>query len=252
MTKSLNSLREKITRLETHLSSPSGIPLGHAGADRALAHGLLPGALHEVFAAERHAATGTGFALMLALRLLGQKHLLWVQQDFSVIPCGETHPMGLLELGFDPDRLILVRSATALDALRAAADSISCKGIGVVLLEAWGEHKAIDLTATRRLTLAAAQSGTTIILGRIAAKPRISTAETRWLIEPEPSRAEDWGNPIFSAALLRNRHGRTGHFSMEWSCDQRIFREPANSRDLFSAVAGGTDPAVHEKFSRAR
>jgi protein ImuA len=247
----LNFLREKIARLETHLPSPSGIPLGHAAADRVLERGLLPGALHEIFAAERHAAAGTGFALMLSLRLLDRKHLLWVRQDFSAIPCGEIYPPGLLELGLDPDRLILVRASTPLDALRAAADCISCKALGAVLLEVWGEHKAIDLTATRRLTLAAAQSGTTVILIRIAAAPRVSTAETRWLIEPAPSRGEDWGHPIFSAALLRNRHGRTGRFSMEWSCDQRIFREPADSRDLVSVVAGGTGQTARTEFRRA-
>jgi protein ImuA len=237
MLNQLKTLKETIRSLEADNRPHSGFSLGHAEADRALSRGLLAGTLHEVFASERHAAAGTGFALMLALRLLGKKSLLWVQQDFSALPCGRISPVGFLELGINPNRLILLRASAPLKALRAAADSISCKALGVVLLELWGESKAIDFIASRRLTLAAARSGTTVILLRIAASPRVSTAETRWMIEPGPSRGEDWGNPIFSATLLRNRHGRIACFSMEWSCDECIFREPTNSRLVVSDAA---------------
>jgi protein ImuA len=226
--------------LETNQGHLRGFSLGHASADAVLQRGLLSGALHEVYVAERHAAAGTGFALMLALRLASKKNILWTRQDFSAVPCGELSGMGFLDLGLDPNWLVLVRAATAIDALRAAADSISCKALGAVLLELWGETKVVDLVASRRLTLSAARSGVSIIVLNFSALPRVSTAETRWMIEPEPSAGEDWGNPIFSAALLRNRHGRTGRFLMEWSCDERIFREPANTRAMVSAIAGGT------------
>lgn len=240
-------MREKITRLETGRAYPHGVSLGHAAADAALQCGLLPGALHEVYAAERHAAAGTGFALMLALRLAGEKNILWARQDFSTVPCGELSAMGFLDLGLDPNRLILVRAATAISALRAAVDSISRKALSAVLLELWGETKTIDLVASRRMTLSAKRSGIPIVILNFSTAPRVSTAETRWMIEPESSTGRDWGNPTFSAALLRNRHGRTGRFSMEWSCDEHIFREPQNSSLVVSSPSGGASTELREK-----
>lgn len=245
MAKTLKKLREKLARLETGPLFSSGVSLGHADADGALHHGLLSGVLHEVFAAERHVAAGAGFALMLTLRLAREKYLLWVQQDFSATLCGELSPSGFLELGFDPNRLIVLHALTPVSALRAAKDALSCKSLGAVVLESWGDPKILDLVASRRLTLAAVRSGVPIVHLRLAARPCVSTAETRWLIEPEPSRHQDWGDPIFSAALLRNRHGRTGHFLMEWSCDERIFRTPANSRDVVADVTCRPSDAVH-------
>lgn len=240
-------MREEIARLETGQAYPHGASLGHEAVDAALQYGLLPGALHEVYAAERHAAAGTGFALMLALRLAGEKNILWARQDFSAIPCGELSAIGFLDLGLDPNRLLLVRAATAMSALRAAADSISCRALSAVLLELWGETKAIDLVASRRLTLSAKRSGIPIVILNFSAAPRVSTAETRWMIAPELSTGKDWGNPIFSAALLRNRHGRTGRFSMEWSCDERIFREPQNPSLVVSSPSGRASAELGEK-----
>lgn len=158
MAKALKNLREKIARFETRQTSERNFSLGHETADAALERGLLPGALHEVYAAERHAAAGTGFALMLALRLAGEKTILWARQDFSAVPCGELSAMGFLDPGLDPHRLILVRAATAMGALRAAADSLSCKALGSILLDLWGQAKVLDLVASRRLTLSAAHS----------------------------------------------------------------------------------------------
>jgi protein ImuA len=176
---------------------------------------------------------------MLALRLAGEKTILWARQDFSSVPCGELSAMGFLDLGLDPHRLILVRAATAIGALRAAADSVCCKALGSVFLELWGKTKVLDLVASRRLTLSAARSGVPVIALNFSTAPRVSTAETRWVIEPESSAGEGWGYPIVSAALLRNRHGRTGRFSMEWNCDERIFRESQNSRAMVSVASGG-------------
>jgi protein ImuA len=251
MNNQLKYLRKRIRRIETGNRLPRGFSLGHRSADAALPHGLLGGALHEVYAAERHAAAGTGFALMLALRLAA-KNLLWVRQDFSSVPCGELSPAGFLELGLDPDRLILVRAPSALRALRAAAEALSCKALGAVLLELWGGSSALDMAASRRLSLSAARSGVSVILLNFSARPRASTAETRWLVEPESSAGEDWGPPVLSATLLRNRHGHTGRFSMEWNCDERIFREPANSRLVASdAAVGKAPPRVETGYRRA-
>ena len=67
-------------------------------------------------------------------------------------------------------------------ALRVAADGLACNALGAVVTEIWGETRAFDLVASRKLTLAASQSGVTAVMLRLAARPAVSTAETRWIV----------------------------------------------------------------------
>lgn len=245
---SVIALRANIARIEA-ASVPLAqqrrkAALGHAAADAALHGGILPGTLHEVYAAERDAVSATAFAAMLALRAMHKRScILWVRQDFTAQQCGELSAQGLFDLGIDPERLLLVKTRNSGDALRAASDALSCKAIGAVVLEIWRQPKSLDLVASRKLTLRAGNSGVTIFLIRIAAPDVMpSTAETRWFVRAErtPDFVEDWGNPLFEATLARNRHGQTGAWAMEWSCDARVFREvPQNSRPRISAAPGG-------------
>jgi protein ImuA len=155
--------------------------------------------------------------------------LLWIRQDFSALEYGELCATGFLELGLDPERLLLLRVSDANEALRAASDALTCSGLGAVIIELRGAAKALDLVASRRLTLGAAQRNVPAILLRFCAKPQASTAETRWRIATGTSAKEQehWGHARFAAQLLRNRHGRLGHWEMEWSSDDGLFREPA-------------------------
>ncbi len=207
-------------------------PLGHPGADAMLGGGLRRGALHEVFARGPVAGTATAFVCGLAHRLAEcpetgvQDWLLWVQQDFAALESGEIAGEGLAALGLDPERLILARTADAKDGLRAAAEGLTTPALRCVLLELWGEAKAFDLLASRRLTLAAQASGVTIVTLRLGVAPKPSTAETRWIVNLAPSvaRDDDWGWPCFDVQLARNRHGGVGQWMMEWDCDAYLFR----------------------------
>jgi protein ImuA len=205
------------------------VRLGHGVADTALGGGLNRFALHEVFAAEAgEEAPATGFALAAATRVSAKnKWLLWVRQDFSALEAGELHACGLLEFGIDPSRLLTVRAPDATEVLRAGAEGLGCKGLGAAIIEPWGEPKAFDLVASRKLTLAAQQHGVAAIMLRLGAKPEPSTAETRWLVKAAVSAPgnENWGKPLFDAALVRNRHGCTGRWVMEWDCNDGIFRQ---------------------------
>lgn len=216
-------------------------PLGHVAADACLCGGLLPGAVHEVFAAMAGAgAAASGFALALALRALAKpKWLLWVRQDFSALELGEIHADGLHDFGADPSRVLLLRAPDANAVLRGGAEGLGCKGLGAVIVEPWGPAPMFNLTASRRLLLAARQHGITVIVLRHGYAPVPSAAETRWLIRPAPlaSDDEDRGIPLFDAALLRNRHGNMGRWMMEWDCNNGIFRT-AHSRASVSPFAG--------------
>ncbi|MGJ5177354.1 ImuA family protein [Bradyrhizobium oligotrophicum] len=230
----LARLRGRIARLEAADGAHDlrRVALGHAEADAVLQGGLATGALHEVFAeAGRQAAAATGFVCGLAARVAARKPLIWIRQDFAEREAGALSMSGLAELGLDPCRLVVVRAPDLDHALRTAADALACDALGGVMLEVWGETQKLDLVASRKLTLAAQESGVTALLLRVAATPEPSTAETRWMVRTAPSSEVApwmaWGAPRLDAELIRNRHGQTGRWIMEWMPDACRFSEPA-------------------------
>ncbi|HEX4636417.1 MAG TPA: hypothetical protein VH189_09570 [Rhizomicrobium sp.] len=241
---------EKLAELR-HSLARYGLPperepvaTGHPQADAVLGGGLRPGCLHEVFA--RGWSAG-GFALLLALLATGNKPLFWIRPDYEAMEYGAVSPHGLLELGGDPQQLILIRTRNAADALSAANDILACPHVGALLLEIEGMPKCLDLVASRRLSLAAGESGVTPLLLRHGAQLAPSAALTRWQVASVPSdaRDDDWGNPVFDAQLTRHRAGGLGSFFMKWNLQHACFetadpgavvRAPAD-RPAFQKVA---------------
>ena len=236
----LARLRRDIGRLEGDVPSFGGegsrrVPLGHDEADATLQGGLLRGVLHEVFASGAQAATATGFVAGLASRVAARRPLMWIRQDFSERENGTLAMSGWCELGLDPRAVVTVRAPDVEAALQITADALACDALGAVVTEIWGETRHVDLVASRKLTLAARGSGVASLMLRIAAAPSPSAAETRWMVRAarSPPRsswqgwgAQIWGAPVFDAQLVRNRHGQTGQWIMEWNCDECLFRAP--------------------------
>lgn len=209
-------------------AAPLRVALGHAEADLCLDGGVQCGALHEVFAAAGHEAPATGFAAGLALRVSGERRLLWIRQDYASREFGDLCATGLVEFGVNPSRLLILSLTRVEDQLRAASDALSCAALGAVVMEIPGETRRLDLTATRRLALAAAEKTVTAILLRFGATPGASAADTRWLVRAAPSlkHQEEWGHPVCDASLVRNRRGSTGQWRFEWSGKDGIFKKP--------------------------
>jgi protein ImuA len=230
----LARLRRDIGRLEGDALSfgkegPPRVALGHDEADATLQAGLLRGALHEVFASGAQAATATGFIAGLASRVAARRPLMWIRQDFSERENGQLAMSGWCELGLDPRAVVTVRAPDVEAALQITADALACDALGAVVTEIWGESRHVDLVASRKLTLASRGSGVASLMLRIAATPSPSTAETRWVVRaarsPPRSSWQGWGAPVFDAQLVRNRHGQTGQWIMEWNCDECLFRD---------------------------
>ena len=226
----LARLRRDIDRLEGDAGAAlQRAPLGHAEADVTLQGGLAKGAVHEVFAEGQQSAAATGFIAGLAQRVTARRPLLWVRQDFSELENGALSMSGWRELGFDPRLLVMVRAHDIETALQVTADALACDALGSVVMEIWGETRHFDLVASRKLTLAARGSGVTGLLLRMAAAPSPSTAETRWIVRaarsPPAAPWQAWGVPVLDAHLVRNRHGQTGRWIMEWNCDECLFRD---------------------------
>lgn len=238
---------EKLADLRKILSfrSPAAcMALGHRGADAVLGGGLARGALHEVFAGDQ-GASAIGFTAGLAQRLAGGKPLFWITSDFAILEYGAICAPGLAGLGGDPARLVLLRLSHAHDVLKAASDILSCPHVGALVIEMTGAPRALNLAASRRLTLAANSGNIPALLLRLGAVPQPSAAETRWLVKAAPSSPqEDWGAPRFEAQLLRNRHGGLGQWRMEWDCENGCFRDchqAPDHGDRIAASASGPD-----------
>jgi protein ImuA len=211
----------------------AALPLGVPAADAALGGGLKPGALHEIHAASpREAGAAAGFALGLAGRLMRMRDgpLLWLRHAMAEREYGRFHAPGLAEMGLDPRRLVTVGAGRTDDLLDAALQAMRGLKAGVVLLEPYGQAKELDMTAGRRLALAAEASrgGVTLLTLFSSRDPCPSPALTRWRISAapaEPGPRHLMGPPRFRAELIRSRTGQTGEWVMEWNSDASIFRQ---------------------------
>jgi protein ImuA len=156
---------------------------------------------------------------------------------------------GLRDLGLNPDSMTLLMLPDAKAVLRAALDSVRAGVAGAVLIELAGRQLLLDLTATRRFALAAAETGTMVLLGRIRADPSPSAAHSRWQVTAAPSiafEANAPGRAAFDLSLLRHRGGRDGlHLIVEWDGDTGSFRQRREHADAAPlprarpAVVGG-------------
>ncbi len=213
-------------------SAVGQVTFGLPALDAPLGGGIARAALHEVYAAGTvDLAAATGFSVGLAIRAAQTRSILWVRQDFIDAETGRLHPPGLVELGFDPSRILLVRARDAQGVLRAGAEAARCAALGAVLIEPWGEPRLLDLTASRRLALAAEASGVMTVLLRASSKQDASAARTRWQVSALPSQALESnapGNPAFSLRLLRHRGGLAEReWRVEWDRDRQSFQEPS-------------------------
>jgi protein ImuA len=228
----LAALKRKLERLTRNgVARPEkSFDLGAAGLDQRLG-GLRRGCLHELFAVEpEDTASAAAFALMLAIRAdPADRPLLWLRQLGSGTGFAHLHAPGLCELGLNPGRLIEVLARDAKALLRAAVDIVRCPSVGVLILEPWRNPKELDLTASRRLSVAAEQNGATVLMIRSDAHPEPSSAYTRWAVASAaalPLDADAPGYPTFDINLLRHRGGLPAFsWRVEWDRDQRSFQE---------------------------
>ena len=184
-------------------------------------------ALHnEVFASTRESA-GCAAALTLALddarclpREAGdeaqdRRSVLWVQTRKAARRVGRPYRAGLPQTL--QGRVIHVLAEKAEDALFALEEGLRCRDLDFVLGEIAGNPKALDFTASRRLTLASERHGVPLFLVRLDAARDLSSARMRWEVASAPSPAPHWnqrapGTPRWRAELFRAR----AHAPGEW------------------------------------
>jgi protein ImuA len=222
----LRDLRDRIARIErahSRIAAAPCLPFGHAAIDQALpGGGLALGALHEAASAgpdTEHAAAATLFIAGILSRLDGP--VLWVLQQPDLFA------PGLAGAGLHPDRLLFAEAGKSV--LPAMEEGLRHTGLCAVVAELTGR---LSLVASRRLQLAAEQTGVLAVLIRrsrgfddpVLKQP--SAAVTRWRVAALPSppalaHAPDTpglGPARWRLNLTRNRGGEAASWIVE-ACD---------------------------------
>ena len=244
----LACLRAQIARIEGEGSRASGIlPFGLPELDRRLpGGGLALGCLHEVAGGGSGALDGAAaacFAAGIAARLPGS--VLWC------VTLADLFSPGLAQAGLPPDRVIHVEAGDETSVLACMEEGLRHGGLAAVV----GEAPRLAMTASRRLHLAARESGTVGIALRRWRRPaeasdfgQPTAAMTRWRVSVLPSSplpVPGVGRPRWLVELIRARAGESFEMELE-ACD-------ATGRlGLVPDVADGAAAAHEGRHSAAR
>ncbi|MEO5807871.1 hypothetical protein [Devosia sp.] len=217
----LAALRDKIAGIVD-------LPPLHASAVQRSIHSSpsllsLPGGLlHEIFTDERrNGGAALGFALGSARDLLTSSRpaVIYLQLAREAQEMGLPYGAGLAAFGFDPEALLLIRADTITELLWAAEEAIACRAVAAVIVDVAGQPKALDFTASRRLSLRAAKDGASFFLLRYGTWREASAAQFRWHLRPvlsaeTPFDARAPGEPRWLARLEKGAINTSQH--EEW------------------------------------
>ena len=221
--------------------------------DAVLGGGLACGMLHELAPpAPVQLGAASGFGLAVAARAAGdRRQVLWISTDYAAGEGGDPYGPGLDLFGLASARLLLLRVPKPADVLWAMEEGLRCRALACVVAELTGEGEVADLTATRRLALAArdgasARNSGLGLLIRHKATDMPSAAATRWQIAAAPSVPDAYGGlgrARFDLSLRKNRRGPPGRWIVEWDHHERAFQQ---------AVSVGVAAAAFDRPDRAR
>jgi protein ImuA len=185
----LDDLRATLARLERGTAPRPGQPVlsfGIPAIDQALpGGGLAAGGLHEVAGTGAQVEHGTTAALLVAgLLARAPGMVLWVLERRDLFA------PALAAVGLTPDRVVYVEAGKPATVLLVMEEGLRHRGLAGVVGEFGGR---LSLTASRRLQLAAGQSGVTAFALRrfrcfddpALAEP--NAAATRWRVTALPS-----------------------------------------------------------------
>jgi protein ImuA len=183
----LEALKQQITALETRPV------LAEQPMLAATASVLVPppGVVHEIFADQlTDGGAALGFALAQARHLVtgSRPAILFLQMRADVQELGLPYGIGLEQFGLNPADLVLIRPQNIVELLWAIEEAVACRAVAAVVADIAYPHKALDFTASRRLSLRAAAAANSVFLVRYGRDREASAARFRWQIMPAPSR----------------------------------------------------------------
>jgi protein ImuA len=242
----VGGLRQVIGRIEAtsgRAAEAGVIRFGLSAIDGTLGGGLLKGALHEIAAArEAEIAAATGFTLALAVCGTPRRAVLWIADDMARKESGAPYGPALDDYGLSPELFLTTAAAKIRDVLWAMEEALACRAVGAVIGEI-RHDRAVDLTITRRLSLAASRRDALAFMLRTQPGTEPSAAATRWIIGAAPSRPVSGskffgpGPSRFAVRLVRNRRGHLGSWLVEWNHVEQCFDlAPAHPEPMAQAA----------------
>lgn len=146
-----------------------------------------------------------------------QGMVLWCQRQRDALEFGNLYGPGLRTLDLPPDRLLMVTGRRDADCLWAMEQGLASRSLLAVI----GAVDRVDLTASRRLALAARAHGAWCLLLPLQHGREPSAARTRWRIKTTPSLPDaldpkGLGLPSWELALERSENGNIGRWAVEW------------------------------------
>lgn len=219
---------------------------GLAAVDRHLPHiGLAADGVHEIAAAAYgDMPAALGFAAALSVRRLSscadERPVLWCRLSAGAREWGRLYGHGLEALGLARQRLLTVTLNKQDAVLWTLEEALKSTGLAGVIADV---GPGLDLTAVRRLMLAASRGKTPALLLFPTPPQGGTAARTRWIVAAKASVAPPFderapGAPAWDLRLVRCRGGRPGHWLVEWSHATHRFA-------LAPAVSGRTADPGH-------
>ena len=243
----LSLLRERVA--DVALREVQALAFGVSSIDSSLAdHGLDGAALHEVAPAAASLsddAAATLFVAGIATRFAAssEARVLWVVSRFDL------YAPGLEQAGLAPGRIIFAEGREDKDVLALMEDALRHGGLAAVI----GEVRRADMTATRRLQLAADVGRTPALLSRrwrrqdVCPLSELSAATTRWRIACAPSKrlpASGVGRARWLVELVRQRNGAPFSLLVEACDDQGCLALPAGAQHRAAEAGRATARAA--------
>jgi len=236
-------LRARIASCETPPSRKEvrTVSLGANVLDEALPlGGLRRDALHEVAASDySNMGAAMGFTTALVARFAEVSPLapvLWCEGSHAPFDFGGLYGPGLASFGLDPARLVIVTPSRDVELLWTLEEALRLGAFAAVVGEIDAGARAFNLTATRRLQLAAEEGGAPALLLTGHQSVGASAAVTRWRVAAAPSpvdlplrdrQMQFPGRPCWHVTLERCRGAERGaSWSMEWDRARLEFAAP--------------------------
>jgi protein ImuA len=226
----LEKLREQLNCLENTQRRFSRIIPVADEVDRWMPHGGLPaGCIHEVKGASL--ASALAFSSILSARIAGEGGNI-----IYIAPARSLHPLGLLPYGMKLDQFLFVSVRRSQDLAWAVMEALRCSQVSAVMTVLDG----VDLSASRRLQLAAETSGATgFFIGHTTSAP-IAAPITRWKVSSGIGKpGQRFDEPAWMLELLYCRGGRPGSWAIEWRNQQlSTLFNPSATQSTREALAG--------------
>jgi protein ImuA len=172
-------------------------------------------ALHEFFCFNREevAASSAFIAGLLSSKVSKVATVVWIGSSIKL------YPPSLKWFGIEPHCVVFVHVKKEKDISWAIHEALTCSSLSAVV----GEMPEMSITASRRFQLAIEDAGVGCFILRKNPKNLLTTAVSRWHIQPLPTKTQDrlpgLGHPRWKVDLLKVRNGKTGSWNIEWTSD---------------------------------